>query len=96
MNEAFTEPLTKEERDFMGDLSAQAYGNRNKWQKLLRKGDWKQETPVTSNGMRMRVSRKVWLTVQDVKAKMEEIIANDEKAQLEAETKNLEKVDDAK
>lgn len=92
-NEPLLEPLTREERESLQELSVQAFGLPNKWQKLLKKGELEPAKIITANGDAFDGKRLKRFTVQQVKEKMEKILSDRLKELEEAAKKAEEKVD---
>lgn len=84
--EKYIEPLMREEREELNELSLKAYGKRLEWQKVLRRGELKPEVTQTANGDSVTIKRLHHLTVNDVALKMEKILTDrEEQAKKAAE-----------
>lgn len=76
LTEAPTAPLTRKEREAMNKLSMDAYGRRLHWQKMLRKGEYRQEAAMTKNGNPISVKRLHYFTMKEVYDTMNKVIAD--------------------
>jgi hypothetical protein len=73
------EPLTREEREFMNDLSYKAYGAKNQWKKLLKSGELKEENVLSNKSNKPMIVKRVYhLTVDQIRIMMEKVISDKE------------------
>lgn len=70
------EPLTRQEREEMKELSAKAYGKSGQWQKMLRKGELRPGTWRANSGKLMEGKILHNFTVNEIKKTMEKILAD--------------------
>lgn len=76
--------MTRQERMELCELSLQVYGRRYAWQKMLRKGELVEEKAVSNNGNPLTIKRLKHLTLEDVLARMEKVIADKQEAAAKA------------
>ncbi len=69
-------PLTRQEREAMNKLSADAYGKRLQWQKMLRKGELREAADMTKNGDPIKVKKLHHFTLSEIFNNMKMIIEN--------------------
>ncbi len=66
--------MTRQERLAICDLSLQVYGKKYAWQKMLKRGEFVEETVLSNNGNELKVKRQKHLTMTDVLARMQKVI----------------------
>jgi hypothetical protein len=62
--------LNRKDREELCQLSLQLYGRKYAWQKMMKKGEWIEETQLNKNGNPTKVKRWQPLTLEQVLEKM--------------------------
>ena len=82
----YVEPLTRAEREELNELSLKAYGRKLAWQKMVRKGELKEETAMTSGGQPIKVKRLHQISVDEAVKRMQNVLKErEEQAKKAAE-----------
>lgn len=89
------EPLTRQEREEMKELSNRAYGKSGQWQKMLRKGELRPGTWRASSGQLMEGKILHHFTVNEIKKTMEKIVADRLMKEAMASLEKLKRESDA-
>jgi hypothetical protein len=78
----FESPPTRNQREKLNALSEAAYGQRLKWQKIMRKGQLKPSVDVNSNGNPISVMRMHHFTLEEIYKTMSQILEDRAAAEI--------------